>query len=779
MSNMAVGGELAALFARRMEGDVPVSQVVLPSPLVAVPKSELAAVLDRRAKGGRLSAPSAAAPQAAKNAVPGLFPKSANYSPNSSSKLLQPGADARTPISTPSRTALAAASPASTAQQSVPMSPVEEPVRIASIVENEEVKAIFDERNLEVGIPTPAFLLNVRANLKKPGSAPIAKSPVPTSLKCPGSKSVERSISVKNDNNDVNNTTGKTCNSEPSIISDNNSGACISNISAPADEKTASPAVVAATGDAEKNSKDRSKSEVSQLALNARRRRMVAARSTGASVSSSVSDLKVLTIDDSNCDVSETASNSPRTTSAIVRRGKLLAKVRASHITHSAGQHKNTTKLQPMSLSSASDVFKTQIHSPKSEEFEVLFANHDFGDTDDINPQTLVPMDESPIIKHRRPKLMINVADGSNSTVGSGTESTVTNNALTRSSSSNNLASEVNKINVTPEKLTMKIHNASTPKTRGSFRREIYYSSSKSSPKKHLPSMQEQQQTETEGYIVEPPQLSLTPHNFAQAYPFRQSPSQLSLMSGITTPSCFPQDLNAQSGGTTLVHLQQPMLIGGPIPESYSSSSSALDAENNVAGDIVGGTLAEVSAFSSGVEAENRRLREELGKCTQRLDEKDAIISQLMKRIGDLELMSYSAARGVALAYQSNTTLSQSPCEAQHFSSGQLSLAHQLSAPANTITSRLARSTSSLETESACLSTHQTPVVSNLQEQSHQHMIQKQRSNIIKSSPSNTHTSSTASVTTTGSVRSKNSRRSRSSHRRSQSTTSDERKFVC
>lgn len=670
--DMGVGGELAALFARRMEGD-PLAHPPAAA-AAAAPKSEL--VLERRA--------GVALPHVPRNhGVPGF----------------------------------------------------EEPVRITSIAENEEVKAIFDERNSEVGIPTPAFLLNVRANLKKPGSTPP----------------VVKSQGQPTPNNTPINTT---LNSDTVNVS--------SDTSAPV---------------------DRSKSEVSQLAsqlaLNARRRRMVAARSSTSSVSSAVSDQKALSIvtDVNNSDVNEVVVSSPTKTttsprtaiSEKARRGKLLSKVRASQIASSKPQ-----------MHVSDGFFKTQIHSPKSDEYEVLFANYDFGDNDDINSQTLVPIDEPPMIPQQKHKSLITIADGSNSTVGSGTGSTVTvptNNETRSISSSNNLAYD--KRNATPEKSTMKIHNASTPKTRGSLRREIYQSPGKNSPKQRLPSMQEQQHMESDDSLVEPPQLSLTPHSFP-AYPMRQSPSQLSQMSGITTPSCFPQDLIAQSGGsggTSFIQLQQPMLIDGPIPESCSRSSSVDEVVMNVGGgDNVGsGPGIGISAFSSGVDIENRRLRDQLGKLTQRLDEKDAIISQLMKRIGDLELMSYSAARGTALAYQSNlTTINQSPRGgAQSYSSS-----GQLSVPATSITARMARSTSSLGTESANLLTPKLAVDSVDLEPSHPNKIQR---GDVKSSPITTHTThtpSTASVTTTGSSRSKNSRRSRD-HRRSQSIASDDRKFVC
>jgi hypothetical protein len=44
-----------------------------------------------------------------------------------------------------------------------------------------------------------------------------------------------------------------------------------------------------------------------------------------------------------------------------------------------------------------------------------------------------------------------------------------------------------------------------------------------------------------------------------------------------------------------------------------------------------------LSAFSTRVENENRRLREQLNAAQKKVEEKDAIISQLMKRIADLE----------------------------------------------------------------------------------------------------------------------------------------------
>lgn len=155
---------------------------------------------------------------------------------------------------------------------------------------------------------------------------------------------------------------------------------------------------------------------------------------------------------------------------------------------------------------------------------------------------------------------------------------------------------------------------------------------------------------------VTPRRYSQQQHEISQSYPLRQSPSQLSQMSAITTPSCFPQEFNVaptSAQSNTIGHLQQPMLVGGPIQEIYETASTGSSPHPGVgigggnaqgvgSGEIGAGQNLNSSAFSSGRDLENRRLREELSAMNKRMEEKDAIISQLMKRIGDLESMNRS-----------------------------------------------------------------------------------------------------------------------------------------
>ena len=84
------------------------------------------------------------------------------------------------------------------------------------------------------------------------------------------------------------------------------------------------------------------------------------------------------------------------------------------------------------------------------------------------------------------------------------------------------------------------------------------------------------------------------------------------------------------------------MLVGmGPIHKTFhENASTGEDIVDGMAAEQVatGGTKGDSSsAIFWGMEAENRRLRDQLGSVQKRLGEKDSIISQLMKRIGDLE----------------------------------------------------------------------------------------------------------------------------------------------
>ena len=905
---MPAGGELAALFARRMEGDL------LPPPAAVIPptpKTELAAALERRA-GVSIPAPSAAPPQAVGNAPGRLLPKSS-----------PPPTPDRPPLTTPPKTPLE-----HKPSESAP------PVRVASTAENEELKAIFEERNLEVGIPTPAFLVNVRANLKKPGSATARsvgdRSGIAPTASSDAKHDEKSSTLLAFPKHDVKSPSlpafpkhdEKLSSAPPAFpivkrnsfptaqvggiqtshkIHNRTTHSSSSVIDSTVEEKATSPASVEATGDASNHTKtdsivldqannsshkaqvrnshhnhhrsssnfdlpidekaaseaasDSGKTSIAraransdtQQTLNARRKRLVASRTSAVSVASSTSDLN-------NNNINETAGN-PHASSEKFRKEKFLAKVRASQ---SAGDNKitnNTSKPGELNVGDHESI-DYLIVSPKRDEFEVLFADHDFGGTSFFLASPTNSMESRDSIT----KEMREFYDGGFNGAAGSAASMHTNNAqprvkITTTGNSSNLATEndkivrinatsnssnssngTDKVYDTPEKSRM--HNASTPKIRGngSYRRvghddtgaggestpkKLQSFSKKRLPQHHssMPSFQDQHHMETEDYLS-------TPNTFVTPYPFRQSPSQLSQMSGITTPSCFPQEssLFAPSSAPSFLHLHQPIL-GGPIPESCSANSSVVDPGSNMGSGIIGGYGAGLSALSLGMEAENQHLRELIGSMTQKLEEKDAIISQLMKRIVDLETMNGSAARGAALAntysvdqsprggHQTTSSVSSGLLSAKSRSTGFTADPYSMNSLWDQSVRRdlivgisqsatADKSTSSVNSESACLAgpssyhhSPQQPPNNIIQSSPEQQANQRQRSSAGKKTTPSTitnSTSSTASVTTANSSKSGTPTRSnmssrssdarrRSAHRRNSGTgkMNDERKFVC
>jgi len=202
---------------------------------------------------------------------------------------------------------------------------------------------------------------------------------------------------------------------------------------------------------------------------------------------------------------------------------------------------------------------------------------------------------------------------------------------------------------VTPEKEPMsqnqRLQLASTPKIRGNYqyRRENFNEneggrdqptvrlSPRTQPLNPSPRNNEQQaQHLLQSGYEKPNNNNTDPINY-------RAPSTISQVSGISTASCFPPEVPN--------HLQQPVLGlvgggGGMISSSPSfgntSTTSAFSCVPSTPSSAVQVGMAK-SAFSPGVEAENRRLRDQLMNMQQKLDEKNAIISQLMKRISDLE----------------------------------------------------------------------------------------------------------------------------------------------
>ena len=829
---MPAGGELAALFAKRAKvGD------------------ENDTTIDASEDAAKEEKVAVAPPTPAGRLPPRSSPPS--------TPLTRPPISKATPPKPPTPSSHAPSSPSPAALTT------EEPVKVKTPMQNEELKAKFEERNLEAGIPTPSFLTNVRKNLKKPGekrpSTPSAEAKGyssdsdvmnkvnkdnaidnDTAAKTAGSDVVKSdtikkstvSAASKIVNNvgsktdlDIKGGRNKTNNTKKNQATTNlqTSSTCSTDNGVQVDEKSSASGGASSS----KNIVQRASSESSSHhdTLAARRSRMVAARGVSSST--------------------ETASqgggkgSQQKFSPAKLRRDKLLARVRSNN-----AKSVNTTAETDSTSNVSFDASKTSIISPKRDEFEVLFAD------DDISP--------NPYITHGPHNESIDsIGNEINGSTGGGSTATMpTNNIQPRVKISMTKSTKQSDQNITPEK--SRLHNAATPKIRGNgnYRREHYeeegsdivvpsaldvsamstnvavHSSPMKQHQKSLPSFQEQQMmmVDTDDCGASTPRRhSQQPHDFSQAYPMRQSPSQLSQMSGITTPSCFPQDYSAPMG-----HIQQPMLIGGPIHETLSFNSSQFD--NNVGLGTPRSGRGGLSAFSSGVgDAENRRLREQLSLMKKKLEEKDAIISQLMKRIGDLELNNSTTTKqthhvntsfnmeqsnphgGLATPSSASTSLLSGRSAGNGSETYEMRSLWDQSQPATTSSqsssafqppSLSKQRSNSMDTESACLSIPSSSQISreqsssshkpssSLQKQAQQ---QRGRSGSMKASPITTATSSTASVTTANSSKSgkRTTPRSRSvtdtnrrsSHRRSGSgasgsqklkkKTNDERKFVC
>jgi len=461
-------------------------------------------------------------------------------------------------------------------------------------------------------------------------------------------------------------------------------------------------------------SRANSDSKQSHEKLAARRSRMVTSRGVSSTSASSVlsvnpkqSSSKVAT----STGTTTSAKKPMRASHGNNRREKMVARVRAAQIS-TTSENKSNPKQHPRNsgncdATSASDsnsvvsfdASKNKVISPKNDEFEVLFACDAFHPTP--NPTESIDSIANEMHMLHDAMLMRSISAG-DSTVAT----LPTNNIQPRVKVTVSTDDEKNRLKpigsstVTPEKA--RLHNASTPKIRGNGtqKRDQSYNgeaagggndtastggnnkngSHRGSPQKHssrgksLQSCQENEQqvlaSPLEEYLPLDSQNHSTPrrhhsqlssHNndVSQSYPLRQSPSQMSQMSGITTPSCFPQEYNFPMTSTPVGHLQQPMLVGGPIPECTSSTSSRnMNGQVRTGLGSGSGLIGSGSAFTSpGMESENLRLREQLGSLKKKLEEKDAIISQLMKRIGDLENRNTTVGMSVAQAHQVNTSL--------------------------------------------------------------------------------------------------------------------------
>lgn len=460
---MPAGGELAALLARRAK----------------VSDGEISGAREGADEEVNSLAPAAPSPAAAKRSIAPLTQPKLLMSPSSSS--------------------------------SPSPSPTRDPVHVTTPMRNDELKAVFEERNLEAGIPTPAFLVNARKNLKKPGSKHVPQSPTQTGgeksdhpipdstpasfsdnlvtseetttpLTMDGASSSSagevgsiRGIAITKKNNSVR------ANSE--IVTRrsriNASRSSTSSVSSHTSNSTdnVGPAVTTVVsslsgGDMSVGVNDSIKNRVVRAnsdsgythdSLAARRSRINASRTSISSVASNASNPS----NKSNTD--ETADGRLKKSSpAQMRRHIMAAKIRTSRST-AAGGNENASRQQQQQqqqqnyCDADSAIPRTSIISPKRDEFEVLFADDDF----------VSPGDESmdSIVKEMN-DMHESLLNGSYSTAGN-TVTMPTNNVHRRLMIDNAMVDNTN-ANITPEK--SRIHNASTPKIRGNgnYKRENY-----------------------------------------------------------------------------------------------------------------------------------------------------------------------------------------------------------------------------------------------------------------------------------------------------------------
>ncbi|KAL7483377.1 hypothetical protein ACHAW6_009028 [Cyclotella cf. meneghiniana] len=755
----------------------------------------------------------------------------------------------------------------------------------ATVTRNPKLQQRMDKANLEAGIPTPDFLVEMRKNLKSNSEKRGGEITVGGNDRLGRQAAAEKSLvargSVANGNANDEFTRSNTLKEEPtgedtarqqsleepSIISKRPTNVDMGKH----DEREANSAT--ASANSAKLSSQTTYSSTTKSAsvttsprpnvdLAARRSRLVAHRhasnttqtamgeknddnnnsnhnnnqsgesginSATAKISPNKERILNSPQNNSNDDRNSSSSGSSIThnegRSANVRRERILAKVRANTTLHKTHKAESRTIHGSNSISSNNSGVgledtvgldkKIKVTSPHAEEVEMFFADEGFVTSGSCSNEEEQQQQQ----QYRQHKELMATASGKNKQSSSLAMAALAakknqSHILADQDSSHQHASALHSpgsLDETPQKAKsyngrrlqihhQRLHMASTPKIRGNcqHRRDLF-DEDKEEEKQNQPqhpiskgglqhlheSIEEESDRQDQwnpimetqrrnsinnGLPCQPSpqsqhQCLRNPeddkiHSIHQAYSLNErAPSTISAISGISIPSCFPQD-------SPFGHLQQPLLVGGssgfngtyggssqvvsntPIKESTSFPSAA----SNVSGGINLGLLNNpnfasnsspqavgglgTSAFSSGVENENRRLREQIGSMQKKLDEKDAIISQLMKRIGDLENSTRANDADKSSHSGASNSYSMDP-DAYAMSS-----LWERSRPASDIAY-----TPYADAESISMSPSPH----------HQH------SNIVKQSPSTTHTSSTASLTTATSGKSQSHQRQSSS----------------
>ncbi|EJK73121.1 hypothetical protein THAOC_05274 [Thalassiosira oceanica] len=543
-------------------------------------------------------------------------------------------------------------------QQSYMASPSSPVATKSRNIHSDEERAKFEARNLEAGIPTPSFLANARKNLRKPGSERTLDNSTTTSkvehidqrqIDADDGQSKELTRNVSS----IEKTRARTLDAVNRTPHPRFHSIASSTESAPIDEET---------DHLPQRNQTRSKSDAAlqHETLSARRTRMVESRSKESSSLVAAATAKKKT--------SSTKSSASGSIAAVtpgnVRREKLLARVRAS---------KSNKTIEPINkghpLGTAFDATKLSITSPTKDEFEVLFA-----DELEKGNQT------ADLIKNESiDSLTHEMANLNHSTSTHDSATTIQTNNVTSTEGLNPRLTSNQYWNVTPsrskDRHEQRIANASTPKIRGAYRRENFepvqstaHQQQKQIPlqSQSLPTIQCSQESDILNILPSPHGQQKHPDtsnlNLTQPYSLKErTPSQLSQLSAITTPSCFPQDIQVPSQSNNnrgLGHLQQPMLVGVTIEEaaSFEGNTCSSNTPSNMPRDPNSLEFGS-SALESTLENENARLREQLSTMSKRVEEKDAIISQLMKRIADLESTERAIAKGANMAAMTSSSL--------------------------------------------------------------------------------------------------------------------------
>ena len=438
------------------------------------------------------------------------------------------------------------------------------PTVSASPIRNKELTATFESRDLEVGIPTPGFLQDVRKNLKKPGEKKVVTSSPAASA------SATNIVAAKGGS-------GTAEKAKQTIVPE---------------QRDEGEGGLASSSSSTKTSSTRDD------LMAARRSRMVASRSAKADNNAGNGSRSTAKSDNSsgstgtptnkaaksNTSTSNGGGATPKSLTplspASARREKLRARVRASS---SSSYMKQTTPSS--SKSDSASPGKVFITSPTKDEFEMSFVDAsypagpsipDFDDNGNDKRQ------KPPMKQTQNFELMTDssIESAYNDLYATSTGSTMktTNN----SSSSKDIQFR-------------DCHRASTPKICGS--QHSAYDDDITDPSRPEGLLQRESSSGTSDL---------------QPYALARSPSHGSQMSAITTPSCFPQDNGAYPSASGVQH--------HTILEAISSFGDA------------GSTPTDKSSHE-----EMMHMREQMQEFKQKLAEKDAIISQLMRRISDLE----------------------------------------------------------------------------------------------------------------------------------------------